>query len=180
MTPPDLAAVPALEDSGPVELDAREKRRQREKRRRDKLEAAAAKRAERAAAKAAALEAREAKAAAPELEQHQAEPELEARTDTQRGEDLAAMLSGVVWPLLSFVAGIFGWELAALEEGEAKRDALAWVPIARRYRWLDLAATWAAAPARLLARVKAKATRKAAAATSSAELPPVSTGEARA
>lgn len=97
------------------------------------------------------------KAAAPEAP---AEPE---RTDAARAADAAAFLRGVVWPVVSLFAGLLGYRLAELTEGEAADDAAAWVPLCRRYRWLDVTVTVAAMPARLIGRVRTKASRKPAA-----------------
>lgn len=149
-TTPDTAngtAAPA--PAAPPELTAKEKRALREQVRRDFK----AKEAERLGVEAAK------KAPAKEAEPEKQDP---ARTDAERAADAAVFLRGVVWPLTALGAWLFGYDLGELTEAMAREDAAAWVPLARRYRWLDLLVTWASAPARLIRRVRDLARKRAA------------------
>lgn len=148
-TPP---AAPAAE----VELTAKELRALREEARREakgKFKAAEVERLTTAEAKKRGVPA---PTSAPGAVQPSpaAEPIDPTRTDGDRRADAAVFLRGVVWPVASLGAWLFGYDLAELTEAMAKDDAASWVPLARRYRWLDLLFTWAGAPARLIARVK--------------------------
>ncbi len=158
MTPPKLATVP---DTVPpavpatpkaAELTPKDKRALREQARRE--------------FKAAELE----RLAAASPVKGQAEPppsQADApadstRTDAQRAADAAVFLRGFLMPLLSLLAYPFGWslDLAKFTEAQAKEDGAAWVPVARRYRWVDVLITWAGVPARITARVRELAQRR--------------------
>lgn len=124
------------------ELSPKEKRALREKARREFR----ASERERLAAEAAAA------APAPEKETT-ADP---SRTDGQRASDAAVFLRGVLFPFLSLLAYPFGYrlKLADFTEAKAREDAACWVPVARRYRFIDLLILWAGVPARIVARVR--------------------------
>lgn len=166
MTPPAAAApgTPAGTKPGtrpaPGELTPADKRALREKARREfqaaERERLAAEKAAKTGAPAAGTKA------APGAAETPPPAELDARTDAQRQADAAVFLRGVVWPVASVLAWLFGWELGDLTDAMAKDDAASWVPLARRYRWLDLAFTWAGAPARLAGRVRELAHRRQA------------------
>jgi len=85
-----------------------------------------------------------------------------ARTDADRVADTAHFLRGVFMPVLSVLALPFGYRLrlADFTAEKATDDAAAWLPIVRRYRWLDLVVTWAALPSRIVARVRELAERR--------------------
>lgn len=140
----------------PVELTPKEQRALREEARREarsKFKEAEVERLTAAEAKKRGVPApSSAPAAAPSAPA--AEPLDPTRTDADRRSDAASFLRGVVWPLLTLGSWIFGYDLGELTEKMAAEDAASWVPLARRYRWLDLAFTWTGAPARLIARVK--------------------------
>jgi hypothetical protein len=148
------AAAPAAKPPA-VELTAKEQRALREEARREaraKFKAAEVERLTDAEAKKRGVPApSSAPAAAPSPAGEPLDPN---RTDGDRRADAAVFLRGVVWPLLSLGSLLLGFDLGELTEAMAKEDAASWVPLARRYRWLDLLFTWAGAPARLIARVK--------------------------
>lgn len=152
------AASPAAPAAAPpVELTAKEQRRVREEARREalaKFKAAEVERLTAAEAKKRGTPAPSQSAAGTAPAAAPAEPLDPTRTDADRRADAAVFLRGVVWPVASLGAWLFGYDLAELTEAMAKDDAGSWVPLARRYRWLDLLFTWAGAPARLIARVK--------------------------
>jgi hypothetical protein len=141
----------------PPELRAEEKRALREQARRE-FRAAERERLE-AAAKPAAPAAGKA-TATPGAAPAPADPD---RTDAQRAADAAVFLRGFLLPVLSLLAYPFGWRLRveSFTAEQAREDAAAWVPVARRYRWVDLVITWAGVPARLVARVRELAERRA-------------------
>jgi len=89
-------------------------------------------------------------------------PATPDRTDADRLKDATAMLRGVLFPVLGVVSLLFGYtlDLDAFTDTKAAEDARAWVPLLRRYRWLDLACTWVGAPARTIARVRELAKRR--------------------
>jgi hypothetical protein len=152
MTPPTRAAAQTEPTAG---LSPKERRAARERARR---EVQAAERARIAAARApegpitppGTPEASTAAVEAPRA------PGALVRTDEERARDAAIALRGVLLPAVALLASLFGYRLALEDFTEAKaaEDARAWVPILARYRWLDVAVTWASAPARLLARVR--------------------------
>lgn len=148
--PPALSAAPSPDAPAPLTPYQRRKARERER------EAAREKR--RAARQTKAIGS--AQDPSTEGSKRPSVAEAPERSDRERAADLAVFLSGVIWPVLSLVSRIFGWDLSPLDAAEAAEDAAAWVPAARRYRWLDIAATWAAAPARLVARVRQHAKRR--------------------
>jgi hypothetical protein len=92
-----------------------------------------------------------------------------ARTDAHRAADAAMFLRGVLWPVVGGVAWLVGWDVDPYTAAMAAEDSTAWVPLARRYRVVDLVITWAGVPARLMARIKELAHRRPA---SQAEQPP--------
>lgn len=151
-TPP--APVPA--ELPPVELTAEAKKKLREQARREAEAKFKATEVERLmAAKTGAAPPPKVAPGAPA-----AEPVDPNRTDAMRAADAAVFLRGVLWPVLSVLALFTPWELAELTEAMSKEDGAAWVPVARRYRWVDLLITWAGVPARLVARVRSLAVRR--------------------
>jgi hypothetical protein len=84
------------------------------------------------------------------------------RTDDDRARDLAVFLRGVIYPVLAVVAMFTPWrlDLAAFKDADAEEEARAWVPLARRYGWLDSLCTWASAPARMVGTVRRISRRK--------------------
>ena len=88
-----------------------------------------------------------------------------ARGDDDRARDLAVFLRGVVYPILAVVALFTPWrlDLSQFTDADAAEEARAWVPLARRYAWLDNVCTWASAPARMVQTVRRIARRKDAA-----------------
>lgn len=149
-TPPAATRAPEL-----PELSAADKKALREQARRE-FRAAERERLEAQAAGKAPPPKAGATAPAP-ADADQVDP---TRTDAQRAADAAAFLRGVVWPIAGLAAWLFGYDLGELTEAMAREDAASWVPLARRYRLVDLAITWAGAPARLIARVKALKTKR--------------------
>lgn len=153
MTAPSLSPAQGQSEK---RLSPKEKRALREQARRavlaeEKARIAAARAPERAATPAAPVPA-----ASSGSEPPAPPPTTTERTDDDRVKDAAAMLSGVLFPLLSLCALPFGYHLALDEFTDAKalEDAKSWVPLLRRYRWLDLACTWVGMPARLIRRVR--------------------------
>lgn len=131
----------------PVELSAYQRRKERERERERKREATKAKRAEREATKPKESAAKEG----------DGEP---ARADENRARDAAVFLRGL-FRVASLFAFLFGYRVVPLTRDEAREDAGSWVPLARRYRWFDLAITWAGAPVSLVERLGAHLERRA-------------------
>ena len=155
MTPAVSPAVPPAAAPAPaVELTPADKKRVREEARREFK----ARELARIAAKSAPAAA-PAGAPAPAAASTPADP---TRTDAQRAADAAVFLRGVLWPFLGVGAYLAGYTLREFTVAMSVEDAASWVPLARRYRWVDLLITWAGAPARVLARVRELAQKRGA------------------
>jgi hypothetical protein len=86
-------------------------------------------------------------------------PGAATRTDEDRERDAAVFLV-VVWMIARFFAYFAGFKLAEYTPEERKKDAFAWVPVARRYGSFDTLITWVAVPAVLMQRIESKMRRK--------------------
>lgn len=154
--PKPTAPAPAPVAPKLPELTGAEKKALREQARREVKAAEKARLEAEAEKKAAPAPATKAAALAAPLQ-------LEAdRTDTQRVADAANFLRGVLMPIIGVLAFPFGYRLrlADFSPEKAREDATAWVPVVRRYRWIDLVITWAGVPARIVSRVRELAERR--------------------
>jgi hypothetical protein len=89
--------------------------------------------------------------------------ELGQRSDADREGEAAVFLAGVLFPTLAFLASWFTpWrlDLERFTEAHAREDAKAWVPLMRRYVWLDRAVAFTTAPARIIRRLRELKVRK--------------------
>lgn len=156
MTTPTRARAQAGEAP---ELSPKEKRALREQARR---EFKAAERARLAAERAPEDAGTPASAPAPVAAAAAAPPAPPERTDADRARDAALFLRGVLFPLLSILAGVVGYQLTLdkFTEAQAADDAKAWVPILGRYAWLDRLVAAVTLPARTVARVRELARKK--------------------
>jgi hypothetical protein len=151
---PPADALPPGVDAFEI-LPAPEKKKIRESARRivkaREIERIEAERAEKGKAPAPKASASNASAPAPEADR--------TRTDDQRAKDAAEFLTGCLYPLAALVAWFTPWklDLAKVSDAQALDDGRAWVPLARRYAFVDGLITWASLPARLGRRIRAMA-----------------------
>lgn len=99
-------------------------------------------------------EAKKVKAAPAAAAPAAAELDEDARDDKARARE-AAMFWRFVFRLVNLIVWPFGFRVEKLAPAEAAEDAEYLVPLARKYRWFDVAIRWAALPFVLLERLTA-------------------------